>query len=225
MQDLRWAIQAPVFDAEMKLLFYFSRVAVWFYSVTDSNDFAILKAFREGLENPGLLEWPTDGDDPCGQSWKHVFCSGSRVTQIQVQNMSLKGTLPQNLQRAYKTPKFDSIPSNCFDGLVSLQFLALDSNNFNASKGWSFPEGLQDSAQLTSLSSSKEACPLQNLWLNDQNGGGLSGTIDVVTTMESVNVLWLHGNQFTGTIPESIGNLTAFAGSQSEQQSTCWLRS
>ncbi|KAJ6382420.1 hypothetical protein OIU77_030967 [Salix suchowensis] len=51
---------------------------------------------------------------------------------------------------------------------------------------------------------------LQNLWLNDQNGGGggLSGTIDVVTTMDSINVLWLHGNQFTGTIPESIGNLT-----------------
>ncbi|KAJ6406761.1 hypothetical protein OIU84_010303 [Salix udensis] len=49
---------------------------------------------------------------------------------------------------------------------------------------------------------------LQNLWLNDQNGGGLSGTIDVVTTMDSINVLWLHGNQFTGTIPVSIGNLT-----------------
>ncbi|KAJ6749959.1 hypothetical protein OIU85_000570 [Salix viminalis] len=209
------------------------------FSVTDSNDFAILKAFREGLENPGLLEWPADGDDPCGKSWKHVFCSGSRVTQIQVQNMSLKGTLPQNLNELTK----------------------LQSNNFNASTGWSFPEGLQDSAQLTSLScmfcnlagplpvflgslpslqslklsgnnlsgeipvSFKGGMSLQNLWLNDQNGGGLSGTIDVVTTMDSVNVLWLHGNQFTGTIPESIGNLTVLQGSQSEQQSTCWLRS
>uniref|UniRef100_A0A6N2KDN9 non-specific serine/threonine protein kinase n=1 Tax=Salix viminalis TaxID=40686 RepID=A0A6N2KDN9_SALVM len=217
------------------------------FSVTDSNDFAILKAFREGLENPGLLEWPADGDDPCGKSWKHVFCSGSRVTQIQVQNMSLKGTLPQNLNELTKLQRlglqrnqfagalhpggygtsFDSIPSDCFDGLVSLQFLALDSNNFNASTGWSFPEGLQDSAQLTrslpslqslklsgnNLSgeipvSFKGGMSLQNLWLNDQNGGGLSGTIDVVTTMDSVNVLWLHGNQFTGTIPESIGNLT-----------------
>ncbi|KAJ6316497.1 hypothetical protein OIU78_019726 [Salix suchowensis] len=188
--------------------------------------------------------------------------------------MSLKGTLPQNLNKLTKLQRlglqrnqfagalpslgglselqsvyldfnqFDSIPSNCFDGLVSLQFLALDSNNFNASTGWSFPEGLQNSAQLTSLScmfcnlagplpvflgslpslqslklsgnnlsgkipvSFKGGMSLQNLWLNDQNGGGLSGTIDVVTTMDSVNVLWLHGNQFTGTIPESIGNLT-----------------
>nr|TKR83958.1 putative receptor protein kinase TMK1 [Populus alba] len=258
----------------IKLVLALCSLVTVVFSVTDSNDFAILKAFREGLENPGLLEWPADGDDPCGQSWKHVLCSGSRVTQIQVQNMSLKGTLPQNLNKLTKLQRlglqrnqftgalpslgglselqyvyldfnqFDSIPSNCFDGLVSLQFLALDSNNFNASTGWSFPEGLQDSAQLTNLScmfcnlagplpvflgslpslqslklsgnnlsgeipvSFKGGMSLQNLWLNDQNGGGLSGTIDVVTTMDSVNVLWLHGNQFTGTIPESIGNLT-----------------
>nr|TKS01610.1 hypothetical protein D5086_0000171630 [Populus alba] len=256
------------------VLALFSLVTVVF-SATDPNDFAILKAFREGLENPELLEWPADGDDdPCGLSWKHVFCSGSRVTQIQVQNMSLKGTLPQNLNQLTKLQRlglqrnqftgalpslsglselqsvyldfnqFDSIPSDCFDGLASLQFLALDANNFNASTGWSFPEGLQDSAQLTNLScmscnlagplpyflgalsslqnlrlsgnnlsgeipaSFKRSTSLRNLWLNNQNGGGLSGTLDVVTTMDSVNVLWLHGNQFTGTIPESIGNLT-----------------
>ncbi|KAJ6698436.1 hypothetical protein OIU79_011865 [Salix purpurea] len=255
------------------VLALFSLVTVVF-SATDPNDFAILQAFRGGLENPELLEWPANGDDPCGQSWKHVFCSGSRVTQIQVQNMSLKGVLPQKLNQLTKLQRlglqknqftgalpslsglselqsvyldanqFDSIPSDCFDGLASLQFLALDKNNFNASTGWSFPEGLQGSAQLTNLScmfcnlagplpyflgnlsslqnlklsgnnlsgeipaSFKRGMSLQNLWLNDQNGGGLSGTIDVVTTMDSINVLWLHGNQFTGTIPESIGNLT-----------------
>ncbi|KAG5243900.1 receptor protein kinase [Salix suchowensis] len=257
------------------VLALFSLVTVVF-SATDPNDFAILQAFRGRLENPELLEWPANGDDPCGQSWKHVFCSGSRVTQIQVQNMSLKGVLPQNLNQLTKLQRlglqknqftgalpslsglselqsvyldanqFDSIPSDCFDGLVSLQFLALDKNNFNASTGWSFPEGLQGSAQLTNLScmfcnlagplpyflgnlsslqslklsgnnlsgeipaSFERGMSLQNLWLNDQNGGGggLSGTIDVVTTMDSINVLWLHGNQFTGTIPESIGNLT-----------------
>lgn len=49
---------------------------------------------------------------------------------------------------------------------------------------------------------------LQTLWLNNQNGGGFTGTIDVVTTMESLTSLWLHGNQFTGRIPDNIGNLT-----------------
>ncbi|KAK8554053.1 hypothetical protein V6N12_031031 [Hibiscus sabdariffa] len=49
---------------------------------------------------------------------------------------------------------------------------------------------------------------LQMLWLNNQLQGGMTGSIDVVATMESLTVLWLHGNQFTGTIPENIGNLT-----------------
>ncbi|KAK8628884.1 hypothetical protein V6N13_009464 [Hibiscus sabdariffa] len=49
---------------------------------------------------------------------------------------------------------------------------------------------------------------LQILWLNNQLEGGMTGPIDVVATMEPLTVLWLHGNQFTGTIPENIGNLT-----------------
>ncbi|KDP36118.1 hypothetical protein JCGZ_08762 [Jatropha curcas] len=254
----------------LQLLCYVSLVS----SDTDPNDLAILKAFRDGLENPALLEWPANGDDPCGQSWKHVYCSGSRVSQIQVQNMSLKGPLPQNLNQLimlenlglqrnqFTGPlpsfnglsnlkyayldynQFDSIPSDFFDGLVNLQVLALDNNPFNATTGWTFPDTLQNSSQLTTLScmycnlagplpdflgnlfslqnlrlsgnnlsgeiplSFRGGMSLQNLWLNDQKGGGLSGTIDLVATMESVSVLWLHGNQFTGKIPESIGSLT-----------------
>ncbi|KAE8676536.1 Detected protein of confused Function [Hibiscus syriacus] len=49
---------------------------------------------------------------------------------------------------------------------------------------------------------------LQMLWLNNQLHGGMTGSIDVVATMESLTVLWLHGNQFSGTIPENISNLT-----------------
>ncbi|OMO82570.1 hypothetical protein CCACVL1_11897 [Corchorus capsularis] len=49
---------------------------------------------------------------------------------------------------------------------------------------------------------------LQTLWLNDQLGEGMTGPIDVVATMESLTELWLHGNQFTGPIPDNIGNLT-----------------
>ncbi|XP_019187953.1 PREDICTED: receptor protein kinase TMK1-like [Ipomoea nil] len=48
---------------------------------------------------------------------------------------------------------------------------------------------------------------LKMLWLNDQSGEGMNGPIDVVATMESLTSLWLHGNHFSGKIPESIGNL------------------
>ncbi|TXG58140.1 hypothetical protein EZV62_015969 [Acer yangbiense] len=244
-------------------------------SVTDSGDLDVLNQLRKNLENPELLQWPTNGGDPCGTpGWKHVFCKNSRVTQIQVQNVGLKGPLPANLNKlsmlenlgfqknqfsgqlptfnglsnlkyAYLDyNNFDSIPGDFFDGLVSLEVLALDYNNFNATTGWSFPKGLLESVQLTNLSAmscnlvgelpgflgefsslqnlklslnnlsgeipeSFKDLSLVNLWLNNQQGSGFTGPIDVVANIASLLSLWLHGNHFTGTIPESIGNLTS----------------
>ncbi|KAJ6925213.1 hypothetical protein NC652_018223 [Populus alba x Populus x berolinensis] len=86
--------------------------------------------------------------------------------------------------------------------LSSLQNLRLSGNNLSGEIPASF----------------KRSTSLRNLWLNNQNGGGLSGTLDVVTTMDSVNVLWLHGNQFTqdlnlngnklvGFVPDSLAKM------------------
>ncbi|KAF7805750.1 receptor-like kinase TMK3 [Senna tora] len=50
---------------------------------------------------------------------------------------------------------------------------------------------------------------IQALWLNNQVGGGMTGPIDVIASMTSLTQLWLHGNQFTGTIPQNIGDLTS----------------
>lgn len=254
-------------------------LALWLfvvvYGATDPNDLKILNDFRKGLENPELLKWPDKGDDPCGPpSWPRVFCSGDRVTQIQVSSLGLKGPLPQNLNQLSKLSnvglqknkfngalptfsglselefayldynEFDSIPSDFFDGLSSIRVLALDYNPFNATTGWSLPDELAKSVQLTNLSlvhsnlagplpeylgtlSSLSALKLsynrlsgeipksfgqtlmQILWLNDQDGGGMTGPIDVVASMTSLTQLWLHGNKFIGTIPEDIGNLTS----------------
>ncbi|KAJ0084733.1 hypothetical protein Patl1_30312 [Pistacia atlantica] len=254
------------------LVLYFFAVG---YSVTDPNDLKILNDFKNGLDNPELLKWPADGDDPCGPpSWPHVFCSNGRVTQIQVQNLGLKGSLPQNfnqLSKLYniglqrnkfngKLPtfsglselefayldfnEFDTISSDFFYGLSSLRVLALDYNPLNKSTGWSIPDSLANSVQLTNLSfiqcnlvgpvpeylgtlpslmalklsynSLSGEIPanfgqslMQILWLNDQADDGMTGPIDVVAKMVSLEQLWLHGNQFTGTIPEDIGALTS----------------
>ncbi|XP_058204735.1 receptor-like kinase TMK3 isoform X1 [Rhododendron vialii] len=193
-------------------------------SVTDPNDFAILDQFRKGLENPELLSWPPNSNDPCGPpSWKHVVCVGNRVTQIQVENVGLKGPLPENfnqltklynlglqrnqfngklpsfsglseLQFAYLDyNNFDSIPSDFFDGLVSLRTFALDSNPLNATTGWSLPSQLQDSSQLTTLSlmNCNLVGPLPDFW----------------GTMPSLTSLKLALNQISGALPASFGNL------------------
>ena len=53
------------------------------FCTSDINDVKILNDFREGLENPELLKWPDNGDDPCGiPPWPHVYCAGDRVSQI-----------------------------------------------------------------------------------------------------------------------------------------------
>ncbi|MBA0615408.1 hypothetical protein Godav_015548 [Gossypium davidsonii] len=245
------------------------------YCATDPNDLKILNDFKKGLDNSELLMWPENGDEPCGPpSWPHVFCSGDRVTQIQVQNLGLKGPLPQNLNQLTKLfnlglqknhfngklPTFsglselefayldnnelDTIPADFFDGLSSVRVLALDYNPFNKTTGWPIPKELANSVQLANLSlvncnvvgplpdflgklpslvalklsynrlsgeipASFGESLMQVLWLNDQDGEGMTGKIDVVANMVSLTQLWLHGNQFTGTIPENIGNLTS----------------
>ncbi|KAG2686714.1 hypothetical protein I3760_09G020400 [Carya illinoinensis] len=170
------------------------------------------------------------------------------LTDLGLQKNNFTGALPSfsglsNLRNAYlDNNRFDTIPGDFFDGLVSLEVLALDYINLNASTGWMFPTQLQESPQLRNLSCiscnlvgplpsflgmfsslsnlklsvnnlsgqipSLGGSALQMLWLNDQRGGGLTGPINMVTTVTSLTSLWLHGNQFTGEIPDSIGNLT-----------------
>ncbi|KAG0492352.1 hypothetical protein HPP92_005750 [Vanilla planifolia] len=243
--------------------------------VTDPNDFLVLDEFRKGLRNPELLKWPDSGNDPCGPPlWPHVFCSGSRVTQIQVKNLGLSGHLPKsfnrlsylenlgfqrnnlsgplpsfrglsNLRYAYLVGnQFDSIPSDFFSGLTSLLEIALDQNPLNKTSGWSISKDLQDSTQLRNLSliqcnvvgklpdflgtmpmlralklsynslsgeipSSFEGSYLQILWLNNQDGPGLTGSLDVISSMVYLNDVWLHGNSFSGSIPSGIGACTS----------------
>ncbi|CAA2975583.1 receptor-like kinase TMK3 [Olea europaea subsp. europaea] len=50
---------------------------------------------------------------------------------------------------------------------------------------------------------------LQVLWLNNQDGSGMTDSIDVIGSMVGLSQVWLHGNQFTGPIPNTIGDLTS----------------
>ncbi|EPS70426.1 hypothetical protein M569_04331 [Genlisea aurea] len=197
--------------------------AVVVQSATDPDDLAILNQFKQGLENADLLQWPNNGSsiDPCGSpSWPHVYCSGDRVTQIQVRGLGLKGTLPRNLNKlsmlenlglqqnqfngslpsfsglsllrfAYlDSNNFDTIPSDFFSGLSSVEVLALDYNPLNASTGgWSLPSDLEGSTQLKNLS--LIGCNLI---------GPLPGFLGKIPSLE---VLLLSYNGLGGGIPES----------------------
>eukprot|EP00268_Persea_americana_P024046 TRINITY_DN23530_c0_g2_i1.p1 TRINITY_DN23530_c0_g2~~TRINITY_DN23530_c0_g2_i1.p1 ORF type:complete len:951 (-),score=191.45 TRINITY_DN23530_c0_g2_i1:349-3201(-) len=198
---------------------------------TDPQDIQVLDDFRKGLENPKLLNWPSVGGDPCGPPpWPHIFCVGSRVSQIQVQNLGLKGPLPPNfnklsklsnlgfqhnnfngplpsfsglseLQFAYLgSNQFDTMPSDFFDDLPKLQVMSLDYSPLNKTTGWSVPYSLQNSAQLMNLS--LISCNL------------VGPLPEFLGTMASLTNLKLSYNNLTGNIPAS------YAGSQLQ---TLWL--
>lgn len=175
-------------------------------------------------------------------SWPHVFCVGGRVTQIQAKYMGLKGPLPQSFNRLQKLQnlglqnnklngklpsfsglselqyafldfnEFDTIPSDFFHGLSSVRVLALDSNPFNESAGWSIPDELQESAQLTNFSCS--GCnvvgplpeffgKLPSLTLLRLSSNRLSGKIPASFYESMLQVLWLNdqaGGGMTGPI-------------------------
>uniref|UniRef100_A0A7N0VD97 Leucine-rich repeat-containing N-terminal plant-type domain-containing protein n=1 Tax=Kalanchoe fedtschenkoi TaxID=63787 RepID=A0A7N0VD97_KALFE len=172
----------------------------------------------------------------------------SKLSNLGFQRNNFTGSLPtfsglSDLVYAYLNDNaFDSIPSDFFVGLTSIQALALDNNPLNATTGWTLPTELQNSKQLINLSmihcnlvgqlpdflatfeslnelklsfnqltggipAAFANSMVRVLWLNGQEPG-LSGSISPISSMIYSRQLWLHGNHFTGVIPD-IGNLTS----------------
>lgn len=52
------------------------------------NAAASLKVLFQSMNSPSQLNWPANGDDPCGQSWKGITCSGNRVTEMWSHSLS-----------------------------------------------------------------------------------------------------------------------------------------
>ncbi|KAM4092231.1 hypothetical protein ACB094_06G022900 [Castanea mollissima] len=157
-------------------------------------------------------------------------------TITQLTTLSLQGnSLPSlanltSLQKLYlDNNNFTSIPSSFFQGLTSLQILTLSQNLDLAP--WTIPTELTQATSLVifyasnaniigylpdifgTLPKSLGGSGIQNLWLNNQQNGlskqnGLSGTIDVLSSMTQLSQVWLMRNQFIGPIPD-LSNCTS----------------
>ncbi|KAG6531599.1 hypothetical protein ZIOFF_005414 [Zingiber officinale] len=192
---------------------------------TDSGDYEILDEFRKGLTNAELLGWPDDNQDPCGtQRWQFVFCSGSRVTQIQSKNLGLNGSLPADFNKLSMleniglqgnqlqgplptfrglsrlrfaflgSNQFDSIPADFFVGLDSLQEISLDNNPLN-----------KKSTGWILPPDLANSAMLVNLSLSNCN---VIGPLpDFLGDMHSLSLLRLSSNSLTGKIPASFSDL------------------
>lgn len=166
---------------------------------TDPTDVAVLK---ELLKNVGgtakLPSW--SGDDPCGEKWAHIQCTGESVTSLQLKQTNLQGELPQTLNQMVNL-KAIGIQGNNFTGalptlrgLASLQTAYLDFQFFTSIPA-DFFQGLT-SITLISLDSSP---------LNVSNGGW-SLPLDVAD-LKQLNTLSLTGTHLSGNLPDFLATL------------------
>ncbi|KAJ4961724.1 hypothetical protein NE237_021634 [Protea cynaroides] len=185
-------------------------------SQTNSGDAAAMVALKQSLNLPESLGW-TDSD-PC--NWAKVFCSGGRVTAIQIGNQGVSGTLPSDLGNLtslvrlelmnnnisgavpslnglgslqfllLSNNQFSSIPADFFSGFSSLQVVGLDKNPFSA---WEIPDSLQNATNLANFSA---------------NSANVTGNIPYfvgATTFPSLTNLHLAFNNLQGGLPASFG--------------------
>ncbi|KZV41460.1 Leucine-rich repeat protein kinase family protein [Dorcoceras hygrometricum] len=114
-------------------------------------------------------------------------------------NRSTGWSIPSDLAEALQLVNFSCSGCNVGgpvpDFLGDLPSLSMLRMSYNRLTGY-IPLSFSDSG-------------LKVLWLNNQDGGGMSGPLDVIGSMVGLTQLWLHGSQFTGPIPDNIGDLTS----------------
>ncbi|KAI4330450.1 hypothetical protein MLD38_028740 [Melastoma candidum] len=162
---------------------------------TDPADAAALREMYSFLNSPQqLTQWSSSGNDPCGQSWKGVSCSGSRVTEIKLPGLSLSGSLGFQLSSLTSLTNLD-VSNNNLGGQLPYQLppnaqrLNFANNNFNQQLPWSI-------SQMSSLN-----------YLNVGHNQ-FQGLNDMFGQLTNLVTLDLSFNQFSGSLPQSFGSLS-----------------
>ncbi|KAD4889441.1 hypothetical protein R6Q59_037201 [Mikania micrantha] len=163
---------------------------------TDQSHASALRIMYQGLNSPGqLTKWTSNGGDPCGDNWKGVKCSGSRVTEINLSGLGLSGNLGYQLTSLTSLTNFDmsnnnlgnEIPYNLPPNLQRLNFAGC---GFHGSLPYSI-------SLMTSLKYLNVA--------HNQINGELQ---DMFGKLSSLSTLDLSFNLFTGNLPESFSLLS-----------------
>lgn len=94
---------------------------------TDPDDVSALGVLYTSLNSPQqLTKWTANGGDPCGESWKGISCSGSKVTEIKLSGLGLTGSMGYQLTNLKSVTTFD-----------------LSNNNLGSQIPYGLPQNLQ----------------------------------------------------------------------------------
>ncbi|CAA2971308.1 STRUBBELIG-RECEPTOR FAMILY 5 [Olea europaea subsp. europaea] len=168
-------------------------------SKTDSSDVSALNVMYTSMNSPSQLDgWKSSGGDPCGQSWKGITCSGSKVTEIDLSDLGLSGSIGYKLSGLESVTYFD-VSKNNFNGNIpyqlppNLKLMDLSGNEFNGNVPYSI-------SQMTDL---------KELYLNNnQLNGQLS---DMFGQLSKLTKMDLSSNSLSGDLPQSFKNLSTLS--------------
>ncbi|TQE12500.1 hypothetical protein C1H46_001891 [Malus baccata] len=143
-----------------------------------------------------LSGWKSSGDDPCGDSWKGITYSGSSVTQMDLSDLGLSGSMGYQLESLTSVTKFD-LSKNNLNGDIPYQlppnakYIDLSQNGFSNTVPYSV-------SQMSHLE-------ILNLGRNKLNGQ-LSDMFGKLTKLKELDLSY---NSLTGNLPQSFGKLSS----------------
>ncbi|XP_024969192.1 protein STRUBBELIG-RECEPTOR FAMILY 7-like isoform X1 [Cynara cardunculus var. scolymus] len=210
------------------LLFIFLLLAPTFINGdTDPADASALRVMYQSLNSPGqLTKWSSNAGDPCGENWKGVTCSGSRVTEMYA---AFNSDVHIHVFQSYILQIFNLIFLYHFSNLSSLglsggigyQLTSLTSlttfdisnNNLGNQLPYNLPPNLQRlniagcgfTGTLPYSISLMTSLKYLNAARNQINGelSDMFGKLSALTTLD------LSFNSFTGDLPESLSSLSS----------------
>ncbi|GER53645.1 protein STRUBBELIG-RECEPTOR FAMILY [Striga asiatica] len=163
---------------------------------TDPNDAAAISALYTGLNQPPQLDkWNPSGQDPCGQNWKGITCSGSRITEIRISGLGLTGNMGYQLDKLTSLTTFD-ISNNNLGNQIPFQLPPNVTRLNLASCGFSggFPYSIN---QMRSL---------EYLNLSHNN---IQGQLSLQTNLSALTTLDLSNNQMSDNLPQNFQFLSS----------------
>lgn len=166
---------------------------------TDPDDVSALGVLYTSLNSPQqLTKWTANGGDPCGESWKGISCSGSKVTEIKLSGLGLTGTMGYQLTNLKSVTTFDLSNNNLGNQIPyglpqNLQRLNLAGCGFTGGVPYSI--SLMTKIEYINLS-------------HNQLQGQLN---DMFGSLSSLSTLDISFNSMTGDLPESFSALSSMA--------------
>ncbi|KAL0441292.1 UNVERIFIED_CONTAM: protein STRUBBELIG-RECEPTOR FAMILY 7 [Sesamum radiatum] len=179
---------------------------------TDPTDASTLNIMYTSLNSPQqLTNWKPNGGDPCGESWKGVTCSGSKVTEIKIPGLGLTGNMGYQLDRLTSVTTFDISNNNLgnqipFQLPPNVQRLNLAGNGFNG--GLPYSISLMTSLRYLNVSHNQiqgqvnvQFNSLTSLSTLDFSFNSLTDNLpQSFQSLTNINDMYLQNNQFTGTL-------------------------